>query len=130
MVQTSRVPWAKHPDADDRRVLHVEADVVRRRAAARRVVGLGAICDHRSGGAVDDESASFSVGEFVVLDGGERVLLHVERGFTTSHTVGEEGGPRFSDLTRQAITENVLNVVFTSRLEEWLSRGSRPSEAQ
>jgi hypothetical protein len=71
------------------------------------VVGLGAICDLRTPGFDDKHSQSFSVSEFILLENGQRVILHAERGFT----IGTGAGALRDYETPDSITHDVLNVV-------------------
>ena len=98
--------WQPHPDAVDRPLL--------RPVAPARVVGLGAICDLGPVSPEDPRSQSFSVGEFVTLDDGRRVLLHEERGFTIGSRVSGSGTADMSGhaMTRESLARNVLNVVL------------------
>jgi hypothetical protein len=75
-----------------------------------RVVGLGAICDlDPSPYAINDERQnSFAVSEFALLDNGERVILHAERGFTGRAS----SGSIWEYETVETITHNVLNTVL------------------
>ena len=78
-----------------------------------RAVGLGAICDlepQRSDGSGD---RSFSVGEFVTLDDGRRVILHEDRGFTIGWRSSESGsGATQGHEHRDTIVRSVLTVVL------------------
>jgi hypothetical protein len=98
--------------------------------AAVRVVGLGAICDlDLSPYAVDDERQhDLSVSEFALLDTGERVILHAERGYTSRVS----SGSIWAHETVENITHNVLNVVLPDDDDtedqhpwEWLARLAR-----
>ena len=76
------------------------------------VVGLGAFCQLR-GRSEDGHSVSFSVSEFAALEDGRRLVLHQDRGYTTSWGSGVSGVPGISEsLTREAVTQDVLNVVL------------------
>jgi hypothetical protein len=92
--------WRPHPDGIDS-----PAGGGRLNAPATSVVGLGAICDLRSRD--DPRSQSFSVGEFATLDNGDRVMLHRERGFTTSTL--PDGA---ESLPARVFVRQVLNVVL------------------
>lgn len=95
--------WSPHPDA-----VHVRPDDGEPEPLpSSPVVGLGAICA-LARGAEDARSQSFSVGEFVLLEDGRRVVLHRDRGFT----IGSRTGPVRDGETRDSITRNVLNVVL------------------
>jgi len=97
--------WHAHPDAID---VHANLPSV----VPGRVVGLGAICD--LGPQRDAGSQSFSVSEFVALDDGRRVLLHVDRGFTIGWRSSDSSGSGDSrgHETQDSITRDVLNVVL------------------
>src|SRR4051794_17000294 len=99
------------PGEPDERAPHVDGYVMRPTGSGQWVVGLGAICDYRSGGKMPHRSVSFWVGEFVVLNGGQRILLHQERGFTSSFTLGGKVGT-WDGFTRESIKESVLIVVL------------------
>ncbi len=77
------------------------------------LVGLGAICD-RAGPQESDGSQSFRVGEFALLDSGDRLLLHDDRGFTLSCVFGgpeplrAATGLTPTDLIREALNVSVL----------------------
>lgn len=83
-----------------------------------RVVGVGAICDLRPHPADASDTQSFSVGEFVLLDDGRRVLLHQDRGFTLGRRpVGDTpaGADPVGDApeeARESVTRSVLTVVL------------------
>lgn len=82
-----------------------------------RVVGLGAVCGLNSPVADNDgrSGQSFWVSEFALLADGRRVILHEERGFSCSRTLGTMGarpvGVRFGH-TADSITRDVLSVVL------------------
>jgi hypothetical protein len=89
---------------DDGAVLDAES--------AGRVVGLGALCGLRASD-IDAQSQSFWVSEFARLDNGRRVILHEDRGFTTSAPRGAGAGRPVRDgMTREDIVETVLAVVL------------------
>ena len=78
-----------------------------------RVVGLGAVCDvdpPRD----DPRDQGFTLGEFVTLDDGRRVLLNEDRGFTIG--IRSTGEPRPRDvrrgLTVEQLTRDALLVVL------------------
>jgi hypothetical protein len=75
-----------------------------------RVVGLGAICDlDPSPYAIHDERQhSFTVCEFALLDNGERVTLHAERGYSGRAS----SGSIWAHETVETVTHDVLNVVL------------------
>jgi len=83
-----------------------------------RVVGVGAICDLRPQRADASDAQSFSVGEFVLLDDGRRVLLHQDRGFTLSRRPAGDtpaGADPVGDApeeARESVTRSVLTVVL------------------
>ncbi|MFV2087854.1 hypothetical protein [Micromonospora sp. LOL_021] len=78
------------------------------------VVGVGAICDLRPHPADAADTQSFSVGEFVVLDDGRRVLLHQDRGFTLGRRSAGDARPGADpvDEARESVTRSVLTVVL------------------
>lgn len=91
-----------------------------------RVVGLGAFCelDPRSEATDDDGQYSFRVSEFAVLDTGERVTLHAERGFSG----WANRGSIWAHESVESITRNVLTTVLPDDDEpvdehpwEWLA---------
>jgi hypothetical protein len=73
-----------------------------------RVVGVGAICDFRTGGPEPGPSQGFSVSEFVVLEDGRRVVID-HRGFTLGSNVDSVR----AGLTSQIMSQQVLNVVLS-----------------
>jgi hypothetical protein len=73
-----------------------------------RVVGLGAICDLRPQRVDAPRSQSFSVGEFVTLEDGRRVILHEARGFT----IGWSSRHRWGNESLENMTRSVLTVVL------------------
>lgn len=74
------------------------------------VVGVGALCDIRSGSPTSREQ-SFSVAEFVDLEDGRRVILHRDRGWSQGwrSTAPVEVWPA---PTEEELVEAVLNVVL------------------
>lgn len=92
--------WSPHPDAmsppyvGDREV-----------SASASVTALCAICDRRADWS-DDWSQRFSVGEFAILETGDRVALHFDRGFTMSSRPGEVDA-----IPADLLVEQVLDVV-------------------
>lgn len=74
------------------------------------VVGIGALCDIRSGTPTSRQQ-SFSVAEFVDLEDGRRVILHRDRGWTQSHHGGDPG-EAWPAPTEEDLVETVLNVVL------------------
>jgi hypothetical protein len=99
--------WHVHPDATDRRADRLPP------VTPGRVVGLGAICDLDPRTPDKARSQSFSVGEFVTLEDGPRVILHEDRGFTIGLGSSRETA---ADLRRyetlESLTRDVLNVVL------------------
>jgi hypothetical protein len=73
-----------------------------------RIVGLGAICDLDPTRSNDRRENSFRVSEFVLLDNGERVILHDERGYGGKASSGDI----WAHETVETITRNVLNTVL------------------
>lgn len=57
----------------------------------------------------DDASVSFDVAEFAICDGGARVLLHEERGFTVG---GGPSGDPWSGLSVEMLERDVLTTVL------------------
>jgi hypothetical protein len=99
--------WSEHPDAIDDHAERAVVDGVLEPGPSSRVIGLGAICDLRTPGLDDEHSQSISVGEFVLLENGRRVILHQDRGFTIG-----SGVVAVRDYeTPDSITQDVLNVV-------------------
>lgn len=99
--------WQAYPGAVDDQV---DLPPVR----AGRVVGVGAICDLRPQQAETADTQSFSVGEFVMLDDGRRVLLHQDRGFTLGRRSAGDArrGADPVDEARENVTRSVLTVVL------------------
>jgi hypothetical protein len=121
--------WHAHPEGSERQTNHLP---VRR----RRVVGLGAICDLREVKSNPPNAVSFSVAEFAVLEDGERVVLHRDRGFTLGlRTTGSALRPGMNASfgeTVESITRDVLNVVLPDDEDdeedhpwEWLAQLAR-----
>jgi hypothetical protein len=73
-----------------------------------RVVGLGAICDVDPIRNRDSRENHFSVSEFAVLDNGERVMLHNERGYSGRSSSGDI----WAHETVETITRDVLTTVL------------------
>ncbi len=92
--------WSAHPEGAGHPVEHLAEPT-------GRVVGIGAICDFRTGAPEPGPSQSFSVSEFVVLEDGRRVVID-HRGFTLGSNVGTVR----AGLTPQAMSQQVLNVVL------------------
>jgi hypothetical protein len=93
-----------------------------------RVVGLGAICDLDPNGIDNRSQNSFTVSEFAVLDNGERVILHDERGFSGKSSSGDV----WAQETVETITRNVLTTVLPDDDDtddqqpwEWLAEHAR-----
>jgi hypothetical protein len=74
-----------------------------------RVVGLGAICDLDSSGIDDRRENNFRVSEFALLDNGERVILHDERGYGARISWDDD---IWAHETVETITRNVLTTVL------------------
>jgi hypothetical protein len=74
-----------------------------------RVVGLGAICDVDLNATNDERQNSFRVSEFALLESGERVFLHAERGYTGRVF---PSGDIWEHETGDEITRTVMNVVL------------------
>jgi hypothetical protein len=87
-----------------------------------RVVGLGAICDlDLSPYAInDDRQHNFEVSEFALLDNGEHVILHVERGWGGRSS----SGSIWADATVETITRDALTTVLPDDAESRTSRES------
>lgn len=73
-----------------------------------RVVGLRAICDLDPGGNHDPRENNFRVSEFAVLDSGELVMLHNERGYGGRSSSGDI----WAHESVETITLNVLTTVL------------------
>jgi hypothetical protein len=73
-----------------------------------RVVGLGAICDLDPAGNHDPRENDFTVSEFALLDTGERVILHDERGYGGRSSSGDI----WAHETVETITSDVLTTVL------------------
>ena len=87
------------------------------------LVGLGALCDLSPSGN-DPRRSSFTVSEFAVLDDGERMRLHNERGFNVVSLTGDVWAPE----TVERLTRQVLATVLPDEDEpeeqhpwEWLA---------
>ncbi|MDG4764743.1 hypothetical protein O7632_11600 [Solwaraspora sp. WMMD406] len=100
--------WQAYPRAVDD---HVDLPPV----GPGRVVGVGAICDLRPQRADAADTQGFSVGEFVMLDDGRRVLLHQDRGFTLGRrSAGDTPADADPvDEARESVTRSVLTVVLS-----------------
>jgi hypothetical protein len=72
------------------------------------VVGLGAVCDLSPTGNDDQREHSLVVSEFVLLDNGDRVTLHAERGFGGRSS----SGSIWMHATVESITRDVLTTVL------------------
>lgn len=76
-----------------------------------RVVGAGAVCDHRPQCPSEPRTCQFSVSEFVRLDDGRQVTLHEDRGFTIG--VFGHGAVDFpGGLTLEGLASEVLTTVL------------------
>jgi hypothetical protein len=98
--------WSPHPQGAGHPVEHPNGGRAEP-AATGRVVGIGAICDFRTGAPEPGPSQSFSVSEFVVLEDGRRVVID-HRGFTLGSNVDSVR----AGLTSQIMSQQVLNVVL------------------
>ncbi len=106
--------WSPYPGAPEprRRALGPVPDGV--------VVGIGAICDLRPPAPEQPTARRFSVSEFVRLEDGRCVLLHEERGGTSSAPMGP-GAPAGDEEYRdsaESLTQFVLTVVLPDSDEE------------
>ena len=72
-----------------------------------RVIRLGALCDLNMKW-THERQVSFDVSEFAVLDNGERVILHSERGFSGSSSTGDP----WDHVTVHSIERDVLTTVL------------------
>ena len=85
------------------------------------VVGLGAVCDLSPTGNDDPREHSFVVSEFVLLDNGDRVTPHAERGFGGRSS----SGSIWTHATIESITRDVLTTVLadddSEHPWEWLA---------
>jgi hypothetical protein len=99
--------WSAHPEGAKRPVEYPNGGGLAEPGQSSRVVGVGAICDFRTGGPEPGPSQGFSVSEFVVLEDGRRVVLD-SRGFTLGSSVGTVR----AGLTPQIMRQQVLNVVL------------------
>ena len=71
------------------------------------VTGIGAICDIYQRDPSAEGSASFVVGEFLNIANGDRVLLHLDRGFTLSGSLEDH-----VKLPLDLFVEQIRNVVL------------------
>src|SRR5205809_6982797 len=99
--------WSAHPEGADHPAKLPNGGELAEPARADRIVGIGGICDFRTGSPEPGPSQSFSVSEFVVLEDGRRVVLD-HRGFTLGSNVGTVR----AGLTPQVMSQQVLNVVL------------------
>ena len=99
--------WSVHPEGANHPAKHPNGGDLAEPARSYRVVGIGAICDFRTGAPEPGPSQSFSVSEFVVLEDGRRVVVD-HRGFTLGSNVGTVR----AGLTPQVMSQQVLNVVL------------------
>jgi hypothetical protein len=95
-----------------------------------RVVGVGAICDLGQHALDDPRQNSFDVREFALLDNGERVILHAERGYSGRSS----SGSIWTYETAETITRDVLTTVLPDDADaatedehpwEWLAELAR-----
>lgn len=115
--------WSAHPDAEDgavtrRRLEHALGPSVEQvgDSVDGPVVSLGAVCAIDVDRTDDPDRQSFDVGEFAVLGDGRRILLHAERGWSTS-TNGDDVWER---ETVETLRRTVLAVVLPDDAEETL----------
>lgn len=78
------------------------------------VVGLGAFCELSANGTDDPRQQHFDVSEFAVLEGGARLVLHSDRGFT----LGTNAADIWAHQTREALTLDVLCTVLPDDAEQ------------
>jgi hypothetical protein len=100
--------WAAHPDAVEPSWPPV-GDGPDSEEPSAPVVGVGALCRLVRQRSDDQSSQAFSVGEFVLLEDGRRVVLHQDRGFTLREASGSDVRV---GLTVQMLESTVLNVVL------------------
>lgn len=80
---------------------------------AGRVTGIGALCDLRTATSNDGRSQSFTVTEFVTVEGKDRVTLDDSRGFTIGWGSNmRDPGEIQVGLTLDEIRQTVLNTVL------------------
>lgn len=106
--------WSPHPDAMSSPFVS-DQEVT----ASACVTALCAVCDRRADWS-DDWSQRFSVGEFAILETGDRVALHFDRGFTLSSTPGEVDA-----VPTNLLVEQIFDVVApddddVDRSKRWL----------
>src|SRR5689334_12536506 len=99
--------WSAHPEGEDQPAKHPNGGDLAEPPRSSRVVGIGAICDFRTGGPEPGPTQSFSVNEFVMLEDRRRVVID-HRGFT----LGSNESTVRAGLTQQVMTQQVLNVVL------------------
>lgn len=75
------------------------------------VVGIGAICQIRSG-TPTSRSQSFSVAEFVDLEDGRRVILHRDRGWSQGYVSTDPDDQSWPATTVADLIDSVLVVVL------------------
>jgi len=73
-----------------------------------RIVGLGAICDLGPHALDDPSEHNFDICEFALLDNGERVILHADRGYHGWTSAGNI----WAHQTVERIAQNVLMTVL------------------
>ncbi|MDE0579887.1 MAG: hypothetical protein OXI29_08440 [bacterium] len=83
--------------------------------ALTSVTALCAVCDRRDDWS-DDWSQRFSIGEFAILETGDRIALHFERGFTLSSMPGD-----FESIPANLLIEQIHDVVASDDDEISLS---------
>lgn len=93
-----------------------------------RVLALRAICDLSGGEARGGPQQSFDIGEFAVLDNGDQVNLHRERGFSG----WTSGNDYWENSTNERIVRDVLTTVLPSEADpaedhpfQWLAELAR-----
>lgn len=73
-----------------------------------RIVGLRAICDLEPDAIDDGREHSFRISEFALLENGERIILHDERGYTGRISSGDI----WAHETVERITRDVLTALL------------------
>jgi len=73
-----------------------------------RVIGLGAICDLELDAPNNGRDNSFRVSEFALLDSGESIILHADRGYQRWSSSADI----WAHETVESITRNVLTTVL------------------
>lgn len=91
----------------------------------RPIVGLGALCELIPNQNDDPRRFSFEVGEFAVLENGDRLMLHWARGFSgTTNTDDIWAGSTVETLTLDVLTVVLPNDAETTGEDhswEWLA---------